>query len=253
VAHGTVFDGPRLRGFSRDVRLALVISRRSAGSVMQGRPVAGAQVNVVGTVNILEAARGRMGIKRIAYASSIACIRRDGRRHGANAYAYGRLQIHATSRSPRYLRRTWSVHSFGSGRACLRRRARPGTNLKTTAAILAAARASPMGAVLGRCVMAPRAKTRAPSSARCRAETGAAVSKERRVCPGEGACDLRGLRIPRGSRSETIELPMHCPKSRCAPYLGDYGSMPPMKASARPTMISPPFWREASRVRNGLG
>lgn len=36
-------------------------------------PVAGAQVNVVGTVNVLEAARA-LGIRRVAYASSIAAL-----------------------------------------------------------------------------------------------------------------------------------------------------------------------------------
>jgi nucleoside-diphosphate-sugar epimerase len=48
-------------------------------------PVAGARVNVVGTINVFEAAR-KLGIKRISYASSIGCAWCDGRaRHAGDA------------------------------------------------------------------------------------------------------------------------------------------------------------------------
>ncbi len=51
-------------------------------------PVAGAKVNVVGTVNVFEAAR-RLGITRIAYASSIAAYGAMDDGHGAMHTLYG--------------------------------------------------------------------------------------------------------------------------------------------------------------------
>ena len=54
-------------------------------------PVAGAMVNVVGTVNVLEAAR-KLGIQRVTYASSIAAHgAMEG--HGTLAHAVRRLQV----------------------------------------------------------------------------------------------------------------------------------------------------------------
>src|SRR5438128_528349 len=62
-------------------------------------PVAGAKVNVVGTVNVFEAAR-RLGIRRIAYASSIAAYGAMDEGHGAMHTLYGAAPriSHAPSR-----------------------------------------------------------------------------------------------------------------------------------------------------------
>src|SRR6266567_4068801 len=50
--------------------------------------IAGAKVNVVGTVNVFEAAR-RLGIRRLAYASSIAAYGAMDEGHGAMHTLYG--------------------------------------------------------------------------------------------------------------------------------------------------------------------
>ena len=99
-------------------------------------PVAGARVNVVGTVNIFEAAR-KHGIKRVAYASSIAA-------HGVFdahtlATLYGAYK-HCNEQTARVYMQDWQVPSVGLRPGVVYGVGRDqGMTSKTTVAILAAA------------------------------------------------------------------------------------------------------------------
>ena len=75
-------------------------------------PVAGAKVNVVGTVNVFEAAR-KLGIKRLAYASSVAA-------HGAIEEGLGTMRTlygaykYCDEQIARVYSDDWGVHSVGT-------------------------------------------------------------------------------------------------------------------------------------------
>ena len=103
-------------------------------------PVAGAKVNVVGTINIFEAAR-KLGIKRIAYASSIAA-------HGVfdpntMATLYGAYKF-ANEQTSRVYAQDWQVPSVGLRPGVVYGVGRDqGMTSKTTVAILAAAARKP--------------------------------------------------------------------------------------------------------------
>ncbi|HVY06122.1 MAG TPA: NAD-dependent epimerase/dehydratase family protein [Burkholderiales bacterium] len=103
-------------------------------------PIAGAKVNVVGTVNIFEAAR-KAGIKRIAYASSIAA-------HGVfdsktMATLYGAYKF-ANEQTSRVYAQDWQVPSVGLRPGVVYGIGRDqGMTSKTTVAILAAAAGKP--------------------------------------------------------------------------------------------------------------
>jgi nucleoside-diphosphate-sugar epimerase len=99
-------------------------------------PVAGARVNVVGTVNVFEAAR-KLGIKRLAYASSIAA-------HGVFdthtlPTLYGAYK-HCNEQTARVYMQDWQVPSIGLRPGVVYGVGRDqGMSSKTTVAILAAA------------------------------------------------------------------------------------------------------------------
>jgi len=103
-------------------------------------PVAGAKVNVVGTINIFEAAR-KFGIKRIAYASSIAA-------HGVfdpntMATLYGAYKF-ANEQTSRVYAQDWQIPSVGLRPGVVYGIGRDqGMTSKTTVAILAAAAGKP--------------------------------------------------------------------------------------------------------------
>lgn len=103
-------------------------------------PVAGARVNVVGTINIFEAAR-KFGIKRITYASSIAA-------HGVfdpktMATLYGAYKF-ANEQTSRVYAQDWQVPSVGLRPGVVYGIGRDqGMTSKTTVAILAAAAGKP--------------------------------------------------------------------------------------------------------------
>lgn len=103
-------------------------------------PIAGAKVNVVGTINIFEAAR-RLGIKRISYASSIAA-------HGVfdpktMATLYGAYKF-ANEQTARVYAQDWQVPSVGLRPGVVYGIGRDqGMTSKTTIAILAAAARKP--------------------------------------------------------------------------------------------------------------
>ena len=103
-------------------------------------PIAGAKVNVLGTINIFEAAR-KLGIKRIAYASSIAA-------HGVfdpktMATLYGAYKF-ANEQTSRVYAQDWQVPSVGLRPGVVYGIGRDqGMTSKTTVAILAAAAGKP--------------------------------------------------------------------------------------------------------------
>lgn len=103
-------------------------------------PIAGARVNVVGTVNVFEAARKR-SIKRLAYASSIAA-------HGVfdahtMATLYGAYK-HCNEQTARVYMQDWQVPSIGLRPGVVYGVGRDqGMSSKTTVAILAAAARKP--------------------------------------------------------------------------------------------------------------
>ena len=103
-------------------------------------PVAGARVNVVGTVNVFEAAR-KLGIKRLAYASSIAA-------HGVfDAHTmptlYGAYKF-CNEQTARVYMQDWQVASVGLRPGVVYGVGRDqGMTSKTTVAILAAAAGKP--------------------------------------------------------------------------------------------------------------
>jgi nucleoside-diphosphate-sugar epimerase len=103
-------------------------------------PIAGARVNVVGTINIFEAAR-KQNIKRIAYASSIAA-------HGVfdpgtMATLYGAYKF-ANEQTSRVYAQDWQVPSVGLRPGVVYGVGRDqGMTSKTTVAILAAAAGKP--------------------------------------------------------------------------------------------------------------
>jgi nucleoside-diphosphate-sugar epimerase len=194
-------------------------------------PVAGAKVNVVGTVNIFEAAR-QLGIKRLAYASSVAA-------HGAieeglntmrtlyGAYKYCDEQI------ARVYSDDWGVHSVGMRPGVVYGVGRDqGLTSTTTVAILAAA--------AGKSYTVPFA---GGVSWLYGAEVASAfiraVSCERTGAPvfemnGVFAPVEEGLRIlkelaPAAAitcTGQPLAFPMHLPDTPLREFLGDYGEMP---------------------------
>src|SRR5258707_2763263 len=105
-------------------------------------PIAGAKVNVVGTVNIFEAARG-LGIKRIAYASSIAVYGAMDDGHGAMHTLYGAYK-YCDEQVAKVYSQDWSVHSVGIRPGVVYGVGRDqGLTSKTTFAVLAAAAGKP--------------------------------------------------------------------------------------------------------------
>lgn len=103
-------------------------------------PVAGARVNVVGTMNVFEAAR-KAGIRRVAYASSIAA-------HGVfdpktQATLYGAYKF-CNEQTARIYAQDWQISSVGLRPGVVYGVGRDqGMTSKTTVAILAAAAGKP--------------------------------------------------------------------------------------------------------------
>ena len=104
-------------------------------------PVAGANVNVLGTVNVLEAAR-HAGIKRLAYASSIAAVSFLPEATWLETL-YGAYKL-CNEQTARVYFQDWAVPSVGIRPGVVYGVARDqGLTSKTTIAILAAAAGKP--------------------------------------------------------------------------------------------------------------
>jgi len=192
-------------------------------------PVAGARVNVVGTVNVLEVARAR-GIKRLAYASSVAAL--GALEEDAMATLYGAYKYCDESIARVYWQ-DWQVPSVGIRPGVVYGVGRDqGMTSKTTAAILAAAAGKPYtipfrGGVswlhAGECASAFIRAVAAPRS-------GAPVfNMNGTYAPvEEGVAILK--RIAPRSRIEVtgdpIAFPMDRPDDPLRAHVGDYGHVP---------------------------
>ena len=201
-------------------------------------PIAGAKVNVVGTVNIFEAAR-KLGIKRVAYASSIAAHgAMEG--HGTLPTLYGAYK-HCNEQTAKVYSQDWGVHSVGLRPGVVYGVGRDqGMTSKTTVGILAAAAGRPYNIPF-----------RGPVSWLHAGEVASAflkaVSKD-----GTGApvFDINGVAstvelslallkkvAPSAAVScsgEALPFPMDLSDIPVRSYLGDYGSVP-IEAGIRET------------------
>jgi nucleoside-diphosphate-sugar epimerase len=193
-------------------------------------PAAGARANVVGTVNVFEAAR-RHGLKRVAYASSIAA---HSFLPGAPwlATLYGAYKL-CDEMIARTYALDWEVPSVGIRPGVVYGVGRDqGLTSKTTVAILAAAAQRPYTVPFSGAVSALHAGEVASAFIR-------AVSKERE---GAQVFDLNGrattvakwLEIIRGLApgaqlqvaGDPLPFPADLSDARIREYLGDYGPVP---------------------------
>jgi nucleoside-diphosphate-sugar epimerase len=194
-------------------------------------PVAGAKVNVVGTVNVFEAAR-RLGIKRIAYASSIAAYGAMDEGHGAMHTLYGAYK-YCDEQIAKVYSEDWNVASVGIRPGVVYGVGRDqGLTSKTTFAILAAAAGEPFEVPFSGGVSWLYAGEAASAFIR-------AVSRERKGAPvfdmngvyapvEEGLSILRRLAPSAAvtSSGKPLAFPMHLPDESLRAQLGNYGNMP---------------------------
>ncbi len=192
-------------------------------------PVGGARVNVVGTVNVFEAAR-KLRVRRLTYASSIAA-------HGVlDAHTmptlYGAYK-HCNEQTARVYMQDWQLGSVGLRPGVVYGVGRDqGMSSKTTVAILAAAAGLPysipftgpvswlhageVASAFIKAVARPRAEAAvfdingAPSSVEKSLEI------LRRVAPGNGVT----------AAGSPLPFPMNLPDAPLRNYLGDYGQVP---------------------------
>jgi nucleoside-diphosphate-sugar epimerase len=194
-------------------------------------PAAGARVNVVGTVNVFEAAR-HLGIKRVAYASSIAA-------HGAIEEGLGTMRTlygaykYCDEQIARVYSDDWGVHSVGLRPGVVYGVGRDqGLTSKTTTAILAAAAGKPYDVPFSGGVSWLYGAEVASAFVH-------AVARER---PGAAVFDMNGVYAPVEAglkilkelapaaaltcSGQALAFPMHLPDLPLRDYLGDYGQMP---------------------------
>ncbi|HYT86462.1 MAG TPA: SDR family oxidoreductase [Burkholderiales bacterium] len=194
-------------------------------------PIAGAKVNVVGTVNVFEAAR-RLGIRRLAYASSIAAYGAMDEGHGAMHTLYGAYK-YCDEQIAKVYSEDWGIHSLGIRPGVVYGVGRDqGLTSKTTFAILAAAAGKPYEVPFSGGVSWLYAGEVASAFIH-------AVARER---PGAPVFDMNGVYAPveEGLRilktlapsaaitasGQPLAFPMHLPDKPLRDFLGDYGEMP---------------------------
>ena len=229
---GDISDGAALARALEAVRPCAVIHLAALQvPFCKADPIAGAKVNVVGTVNIFEAARG-LGIKRIAYASSIAAYGAMDDGYGAMHTLYGAYK-YCDEQVAKVYSQDWNVHSVGIRPGVVYGVGRDqGLTSKTTFAVLAAAEGKPYEVPFSGGVSWLYAGEAASAFIH-------AVARERAGAPvfdmnGVYAPVEEGLRILRrlapsaaiSSSGQPLAFPMHLPDEPLRAYLGDYGSMP---------------------------
>ncbi len=192
-------------------------------------PIAGAKVNVVGTVNVFEAAR-RLGIRRLAYASSIAAYGAMDEGHGAMHTLYGAYK-HCDEQIAKVYSEDWGVHSLGIRPGVVYGVGRDqGLTSKTTFAILAAAAGKPYEVPFSGGVSWLYAGEVASAFIHAVAREGAPVFDMNGVYAPveEGLVMLRKLAPSAAitSSGQALAFPMHLPDTPLRDYLGDYGGMP---------------------------
>ncbi len=193
-------------------------------------PVAGARANVVGTVNVLEAARAH-GLRRVAYASSIAAHSfLPGSTWLATLYGAYKLCNEMTAHT---YAADWGVPSVGMRPGVVYGVARDqGLTSKTTVAILAAAAGRPYAVPFSGPVSALHAGEVASAFVK-------AVSQERE---GAEVFDINGRvttvadwleiirRLAPGAEltiaGEELPFPADLSDRPLQAYLGDYGPVP---------------------------
>lgn len=201
-------------------------------------PVAGAKVNVVGTVNIFEAAR-KLGIRRLAYASSIAAHgAMEG--HGTLPTLYGAYKF-CNEETAKVYSQDWGVHSVGLRPGVVYGVGRDqGMTSKTTVAILAAAAGQPYTVPFTGPVSWLHAGEVASAFLK-------AVSKVREGAPVfdingiasdvESSLAVLGKIVPGaaiGCTGTPLPFPMALSDAPVHAHLGDYGSVP-LEAGIRGT------------------
>src|SRR5713226_6871136 len=229
---GDIADSRAVAGLLEAVRPSAIIHLAALQvPFCKADPVAGARVNVVGTVNVFEAAR-RLGLKRIAYASSIAAYGAMDEGHGAMRTLYGAYK-HCDEQIARVYSDDWGVASVGIRPGVVYGVGRDqGLTSKTTFAVLAAAEGKPYEVPFSGGVSWLYAGEAASAFIR-------AVARERAGAPvfdmnGVYAPVEEGLRILRqfapsaaiSSSGQPLAFPMHLPDEPLRAFLGDYGSMP---------------------------
>ena len=194
-------------------------------------PIAGAKVNVVGTVNVFEAAR-RLGIRRLAYASSIAAYGAMDEGHGAMHTLYGAYK-YCDEQIAKVYSGDWGIHSVGIRPGVVYGVGRDqGLTSKTTFAILAAAAGKPYEVPFSGGVSWLYAGEVASAfiHAVARERSGAPVFDMNGVYAPveEGLVMLRKLAPSAAitSSGQALAFPMHLPDTPLRDYLGDYGGMP---------------------------
>ena len=194
-------------------------------------PIAGAKVNVVGTVDVFEAAR-RLGIRRLAYASSIAAYGAMDEGHGAMHTLYGAYK-YCDEQIAKVYSEDWGIHSLGIRPGVVYGVGRDqGLTSKTTFAILAAAAGKPYEVPFSGGVSWLYAGEVASAFIH-------AVARERSGAPvfdmnGVYAPVEEGLRILKKlapsaaitASGQPLAFPMHLPDKPLRDFLGDYGEMP---------------------------
>ena len=193
-------------------------------------PVAGAKANVVGTVNVFEAAR-RHGLKRLAYASSIAAL---GMAPGAPwlATLYGAYKT-CDEMIGRVYYQDWGVPSVGLRPGVVYGVGRDqGLTSKTTVAILAAAAGRPYTVPFTGPVSALHAGEAAAAFLRAVAQerASAAVFDLNGVPTSvERWLEILGALAP-GVRIEAagaaLPFPADLSEEPVRGFLGDYGAVP---------------------------
>ena len=201
-------------------------------------PVLGAKVNVVGTVNVLEAAR-KLGIQRVTYASSIAAHgAMEG--HGTLPTLYGAYK-YCNEETAKVYSQDWGVHSTGLRPGVVYGVGRDqGLTSKTTVAILAAAAGKPyeipfrgpiswlhageVASAFLTAVSKPRDGARVFDINGVASTVEDSVGLLEKMAP-EAAITCTGSALP---------FPMDLADEPVRSYLGDYGSVP-LEAGMRGT------------------
>jgi nucleoside-diphosphate-sugar epimerase len=192
-------------------------------------PAAGARANVVGTVNVFEAAR-LLGINRIAYASSVAAYGalEDG---GAMPTLYGAYK-YCDEQIAKVYSLDWGIHSLGIRPGVVYGVGRDqGLTSKTTVAILAAAAGVPY-----------QVPFRGPVSWLYTGEVAAAfIASVARACSGSPVFDMNGVYAPvedglailrriapdtaLSVSGDVLAFPMDRPDQPLHDYLGGYAQV----------------------------
>lgn len=201
-------------------------------------PVLGAKVNVVGTVNVFEAAR-KLGIQRITYASSIAAHgAMEG--HGTLPTLYGAYK-YCNEETAKVYSQDWGVHSIGLRPGVVYGVGRDqGLTSKTTVAILAAAagkayeipfrgpiswlHAGEVASAFLTAVSKPRDGARVFDINGIASTVEDSVGLLKKIAP-QAAISLSGGALP---------FPMELSDKPVRSYLGNYGSVP-LEAGMRGT------------------